>query len=126
MGEKLDTPGMVEMMPVAEMWDTMQSIATAKAGEFEPKGVVQVLWALTTTGVRADRGLMEAMGRRALATAEEYKPQQLVEVLWALATLAMGDEILGVLRDRFAARVLEIRDELNGKLNGKQKCRIHQ
>ncbi|KAJ1471203.1 hypothetical protein T484DRAFT_3543624 [Baffinella frigidus] len=75
-------------------------------------------------GERADRGLLEAMQRRATATAGEFKPQDIANMLWALA--AMGERadqaILSVLLDRFAARVLEFRDTLTSE----DKSQLHQ
>jgi hypothetical protein len=40
-----------------------------------------------TMGMRADRGLLQAMQRRATATVGEFKPQEVSNVLWALATM---------------------------------------
>jgi len=93
------------------------------AGAFEPPEVVAVLWALATMGVRADRGLLEALGRRAASTVRTYTTHEVVEVLWALAVMGRGaDGILGVLRDRLAARVLQSR----ATLSSSHKCRVHQ
>jgi len=57
------------------------------AGKFNPQNVANVLWALATMGERLDRGLLEAMQRRATATAGEFNPQEVANVLWALATM---------------------------------------
>ena len=46
-----------------------------------------VLWALATMGEKADRGLLEAMQRRATATAGEFDPQGVANLLWALTTM---------------------------------------
>jgi hypothetical protein len=52
-----------------------------------------------------------------------YTKYEVVEVLWALAVMGRGvDGILGVLRDRMAARVLQFRN----KLSSSHKCRLHQ
>ena len=40
-----------------------------------------------TMGMRADRGLLQAMQRRATATAGEFEPQNVANVLWALAKM---------------------------------------
>jgi len=50
-----------------------------------------VLWALATMGETVDRGLLEAMQRRATATAGEFIPQNVANVLWSLAT--MGEKV---------------------------------
>ena len=49
--------------------------------------IANMLWAQATMGARADRGLLEAMQRRATATARNSKPQNVANVLWALATM---------------------------------------
>jgi hypothetical protein len=46
-----------------------------------------MLWALATMGERADRGLLEAMQRRATETVGGFNPQNVANMLWALATM---------------------------------------
>jgi hypothetical protein len=74
-------------------------------------------------GERADRGLLEAMQRRATATAGEFNPQNVANLLWGLTVMGEGlDESLVVFIDRLAARVLELR----GELTVVQKSQLHQ
>ena len=104
--------------------EAMQRRATATAGEFVPQGVANVLWALASTGERADRGLLKAMHRRAMATAGEFYPQAVANMLWALAVMGVGgsDESLDGLISRLAARILEVREQLTHEA----KCQLHQ
>ena len=91
----------------------MQRRATAIAVDFTPQAVANLMWALASMGEKADRGLMEAMLKRASATAGEFYPQSVANLLWALAV--MGDDLLegnlAILVDRFAAKILELREE---------------
>jgi hypothetical protein len=91
----------------------MQRRATATAGAFDPQGVANLLWALATMGERADRGLLAAIQTQVMAKAGGFNPQDVSNLLWALTV--MGEcvtGVLGVLIDRLAARVLELRDQL--------------
>ena len=113
MGEKADQ-GLLE---------AMQTRATATAGEFKPQDVANLLWSLATMGEKVCRGLLEAMQTRVTATAGEFNPQHVANVLWALAVMgeATGESLVALI-DLLAARVLEIRDQLNPEV----RSQLHQ
>ena len=68
-------------------------------------------------GEKADRGLLEAMQRRATATAGDFdKPQDVANVLWALAAMGKGvGGFLVNLIDTLAARAIDFRDQLTSE-----------
>jgi hypothetical protein len=75
-------------------------------------------------GERADRGLLEAMQRRATATVGEFNPQGVANVLWALAVMGESylDGTLDIFIDRSAAGVLDVCHQLD--VEGKSQ--LHQ
>jgi hypothetical protein len=64
-------------------------------------------------GERADRGLLEAMQRRATATAWEFKPQEVSNVLWALATMGVRADrgLLEAMQRRVTATAGEFKSQ---------------
>jgi len=102
----------------------MQTRATAAAGVFTPQAVANLMWALATMGEKANRGLLQAMQTRATEMAGGFYPQSVANLLWALAVMG-GDVLegsLAILVDRFAARILELRDEFSEV----HKSQLHQ
>ncbi|KAJ1492750.1 hypothetical protein T484DRAFT_2887180 [Baffinella frigidus] len=109
--------------PDPGLLEAMQRQATATAKGYTPQGVASVLWALATMGERIHPGLLGVMQRRVMATAADFEAQGVATVLWALATTGVrANGTLVALMDRLAARVLQVR----GQLDEKAKCQIHQ
>jgi hypothetical protein len=81
--------------------------AVATAGDFDPQGVANLLWALATMGSKPDARLLEAMQGRATATADDFKPQEVANLLWALATMGSkpGARLLEAIQARATATV---------------------
>jgi very-short-patch-repair endonuclease/precorrin-6B methylase 2 len=68
----------------------MSSEAVAKAKDFNPQNIANLLWALATSGVSPNAALVQAMSSEAVAKAKAFNPQDIANLLWALATLGVS------------------------------------
>ena len=82
-----------------------------QAGGREIANVMHSMAKLHEIGVRPDRGLLEAMQRRAMATAGEFKPQEAAIMLWALAS--MGERVDRVLLEAMQKKATATAGEFN-------------
>jgi hypothetical protein len=91
--------------------------AVAKAKDFNPQNIANLLWALATSGVSPSAALVQAMSSAAVAKAKDFNLQNIANLLWALATS-------GVLPD--AALVRSILGELSSEMVSEGKLQLHQ
>ena len=81
--------------------------AKATAGDFEPQGVANLLWALSTMGVKPEPGLLEAMQGRAIATARGFTAEGVANLVQALSNMGVTPEpgLLEAMQGRAIATV---------------------